>query len=64
MVVIGERRGGQGESDVNWESPSNPVVVSLSSDGCVKAWDVIQVSKLYLIMIQWKLYNPDTIGPD
>jgi WD40 repeat protein len=34
-------RGGRGE-DVNWEDPSPPFVISLSSDGTVKAWDVMQ----------------------
>lgn len=28
---------------VNWENPSPPLVVSLSADGCVKAWDIMQV---------------------
>jgi len=28
---------------VNWENPSPPLVVSLSADGCIKAWDVMQV---------------------
>ena len=40
MAVLGETGGG----DINWENPSHPLVVSLSSDGCVKAWDVTQVS--------------------
>ena len=38
-------RGGKGEN-VNWENPSPPLVISLSSDGTVKAWDVIQVRTL------------------
>ena len=44
-VVIGGkgRRGDGGGGGVNWENPSPPMVLSLSSDGCVKAWDVIQV---------------------
>ena len=29
--------------NVNWENPSPPLVVSLSADGCVKAWDIMQV---------------------
>ena len=40
-VVCLEGRGGGG--GVNWENPLPPVVVSLSADGCVKAWDVQQV---------------------
>ena len=46
-------RGGRGE-DVNWENPSPPFVISLSSDGTVKAWDVMQVRK--------PLLNQDTPG--
>lgn len=46
-VVIGGR--GKDGGDMNWENPSTPVVLSLSSDGCVKAWDVMQV------MTQWRL---------
>ena len=41
VVVLGER----GTGDINWENPSHPTVVSLSTDGSVKAWDVTQVSK-------------------
>ena len=37
VVCLG---GGVG---VNWENPLPPVVVSLSADGYVKAWDVQQV---------------------
>ena len=33
-----------GGGGVNWENPTPPVVISLSTDGCVKAWDVLQVS--------------------
>ena len=40
-----------GGADINWENPSHPVVVSLSSDGCVKAWDVIQVGGAILIIL-------------
>ena len=43
VMVVGERRGAGG--DVNWENLSPPLVISLSSDGCVKAWDVMQVGK-------------------
>ena len=32
-----------GGSQVNWENPKPPLVVSLSTDGSVKAWDVLQV---------------------
>lgn len=41
-VVIG---GGR----VNWEDPKPPLVVSLSSDGSVKAWDVLQVKLVYIL---------------
>ena len=33
-----------GGGSVNWDNPQPPLVISLSADGCVKAWDVIQVS--------------------
>ena len=39
-IVIGGAR-------VNWERPSPPLVVSCSSDGAVKAWDVLQVCLVY-----------------
>ena len=42
-AVVMSGRGGGG--DVDWENPAPPVVVSLSDDGCVKAWDVMQVRK-------------------
>lgn len=32
-----------GGSQVNWENPKPPLVVSLSTDGSVKAWDILQV---------------------
>ena len=54
-VVIGGR-GKDGE-DMNWENPAAPMVLSLSSDGCVKAWDVMQV------MTQWKV-TPFTMCPE
>ena len=34
-----------GGGGVNWENPLPPLVVSLSQDNCVKAWDVSQVSR-------------------
>ena len=41
VAVLRETGGG----DINWENPSHPLVVSLSGDGSVKAWDVTQVSR-------------------
>ncbi|CAI8007365.1 hypothetical protein GBAR_LOCUS5169 [Geodia barretti] len=38
VAVLRETGGG----DINWENPSHPLVVSLSGDGSVKAWDVTQ----------------------
>ncbi len=35
-----------GGGGVNWENPQPPLVVSLSQDSCVKAWDVSQVSHI------------------
>ena len=32
-----------GGSQVNWENPKPPLVVSMSTDGSVKGWDVLQV---------------------
>lgn len=36
VVVIGGR-------DVDWEDVRPPVVVSLSEDRCVRAWDLLEV---------------------
>ena len=35
-----------GGGGVNWENPQPPLVVSLSQDSCVKAWDISQVSHI------------------
>ena len=32
-----------GDSRVNWEDPTPPMVISLAEDGCVKAWSVNKV---------------------
>ena len=40
--------------NVNWENPSPPLVVSLSADGCVKAWDIMQVW-VYIPTVSTKL---------
>ena len=34
-----------GGAQVNWENPKPPLVVSISSDGSIKAWDVSQVKQ-------------------
>ena len=39
-----------GGSRVNWENPKPPLVVSISSDGSIKAWDVLQVLLIYRTM--------------
>ncbi len=41
-IVAAEVVGGR---SVDWEDPKPPLVVSLSADMAVKAWDVLQVSR-------------------
>ena len=41
-----------GGSRVNWENPKPPLVVSMSTDGSVKAWDVLQVLHIIFITVQ------------
>ena len=53
-AVVMSGRGGGG--DVDWENPAPPVVVSLSTDGCVKAWDVMQVRSTYIYMYMYMKY--------
>lgn len=36
VAVVGGR-------SIDWENPGPPLVVTLSEDRCIKAWDVVQV---------------------